>query len=453
MGTQFKKEISEFDEWIAKYPTANYIDAFVNDLNNIVRGKRIPVAEAKKIWSEGLFMPSSLFCLDATGDDLNPCGKGISDGDPDGLWRPIPGTLCDVPWAKEKCGQVLLAHFESDGGISHVDPRAQLARLLDRYKEKGWMPVVALEMEFYLIDPKRDEKGRLRPSLSPANGLPEASKQPYSIADLDLYNEFIRDVARAAKVQGVPASTAITEFSPGQFEINLLHQADPLSACDHAVLLKRIIQNIALHHGFKATFMAKPFPDCAGSGLHMHASLQDEKGRNIFASSAQEGAITLHHAIGGTMALMAESMAYFAPNGNSYRRYQPGAHVARQAGWAVNNRSVACRIPLGPPASRRIEHRLAGADANPYLALAALLAGMLHGLLHQIEPGPPLTGDATNAIGLPTTWWDSLRIAREGKELKQYMGAAYHELYLQAKELEMQRFFAVPTAHEYDWYA
>lgn len=443
---------SEFDQWRALHPDVRYIDAFVNDLNNIARGKRIPIGEVEKIWREGLFMPGSLLCLDATGDDLDPKGHGISDGDPDGIWHPIPGTLSRIPWAREAAGQVLLMHQEVDGSISKLDPRAILVKMAHSYRELGLTPIVAVELEFYLIDPQSDNRGFPLPPLSPGNGLRESSKQPYSIADLDVYQKFVADIAHAASVQNVPASTAITEFSPGQFEINLIHQADILAAADHAVLLKRIIQNIAIQHGFRATFMAKPFLEAAGSGMHVHISMQNRQGQNIFAAKEPEGSIELRHAIGGILASASESMAFLAPNANSYRRYQPGSHVARQASWGVNNRSVACRIPLGPPEGRRIEHRLAGADGNPYLILSSILAGMFYGLENKIMPKPALTGDATREITMPVTWWESLEALRRGTILKTYIGEDYTELYLEAKEREMRRFYDIPTALEYSWY-
>jgi glutamine synthetase len=207
--------------------------------------------------------------------------------------------------------------------------------------------------------------------------------------DLYEFDDFINDLIDICAEQNIPSSAALSEYSPGQFEINLHHIDDPVLACDHAVLLKRAVKAAALQNGMAATFMAKPFAGISGSGLHIHVSLLDEDGNNVFAGSCSDGGFsdTLRHAIGGLGEMMEECMAIFAPNANSYRRFAPNAFVASTPSWGENHRSVALRIPLSSDANKRLEHRVAGADSNPYLVVAAVLAGIHHGISQLCEPG------------------------------------------------------------------
>jgi glutamine synthetase len=366
----------------------------------------------------------------------------------------VAATLAPVPWARAPTAQVLLTMPEQKNQPCLVDPRQLLARLLARFAKRGLAPMVAVELEFYLMDRKRGTLGEPLPPISPATGEPDSSRQLYSIGGLDIYADFVRDVAAAAKLQKVPASTAIAENSPGQFEINLHHDSDALRACDHAVLLRRIIKSVAPKHGFSASFMAKPYLDRAGSGMHVHCSLMDGRGRNVFDDGGDQGTTLLRHAIGGLGATTAEAMALLAPNVNSYRRYRPGSLVPMGTTWGYNNRSVAFRVPTGSAKARRIEHRIAGADANPYLAVAAILAGMLHGIERKLDPGAPATTDVSARIEpkMPFLWHEAIAKMRKAKILPEYLGAEYLALYADAKEAELMKFGKAISPQEYEWY-
>jgi glutamine synthetase len=444
----------ELARFLKAHPDVTQIDAFLPDMNGIPRGKRFPAHEAAKIWSGGVQLPFCLYFLDITGEDLDPGGRSEARGDPDGNAWPVAGTLAPVPWAAEPTAQVLLTMPEQENQPCLVDPRQVLAGLAARFARRGLTPVVAVEMEFYLMDRKRGALGEPLPPISPATGEPDSSRQLYSIAGLDIYADFVRDVASAARVQNVPASTAIAENSPGQFEINLQHEAGAVRACDHAVLLKRIIKSVAPRHGFSASFMAKPYLDRAGSGMHVHCSLVDAKGRNAFDDGGEQGSALLRHAIGGLAATTAEAMALLAPNLNSYRRYRPGSLVPMGTTWGYNNRSVAFRVPTGAPKARRIEHRIAGADANPYLAVAAILAGMLHGIEHRLEPGAPATTDVSAKIDpkMPFLWHEAIARLRKARILPDYLGAEYIALYADAKAAELAKFNNAISPQEHEWY-
>jgi glutamine synthetase len=450
---------TEFDAYLKRHPETVHVDAFLHDLNGNLRGKRLPVEDAAKLWKSGLEMPRCMLFLDPTGDDLNPGERSTGLGDPDGTARPIAGLLAPVPWAEESAAQVLLQMTDPAGDPNHGKPsrycpRAALGGTMAHFARLGLTPVVAVELEFYLFDRDRDPSGMPVPVKNPVTGRTETSKQPYSIEDLDAYGAFIRRVASYARAQAIPAGAAITEYSPGQFEINLKHVADPVAACDHAVLLKRAIKAAARADGHQASFMAKPFLDAAGSGMHIHVSLVDAKGKNLFGEAGAKGETLLRQAIAGLQAAMPESMAIFGGDLNGFRRYQPGHNVPITPAWGHNNRSVAFRIPAGDGAARRIEHRVAGAAANPYLAMAAVLAGMLHGIEKRLTPTAETKGDAGDDAdpNVPFEFTAAIDHLAAAKILPRYVAPDMLDLLRDQKRLEMRKFMGTISRQEYDWY-
>jgi glutamine synthetase len=453
----------DLDAYLEQHPDTVQIDAFVHDLNGRLRGKRLPVADAAKAWRSGIEMPRSLLFLDPTGDDLDPGGRSTSIGDPDGTAVPVPGLLAPVPWLEEPTAQVLLQMSDPPRGAnagqpSLLCPRAALAGTLRRFAELEIVPVVAVELEFYLLAAERGGDGAPRPVATPGAGGAEASKQPYSIDDLDAQGAFLGRVAAYARAQGVPASAATAENAPGQFEINLRHQPDAVAACDHAVLLKRLIKAAARAEGHQASFMAKPFLDAAGSGMHIHVSLTDRAGANLFARAAGEGGVEgdrlLGRAVAGLQAAMPESMAIFGANLNGFRRYRPGFNVPVTPSWGYNNRSVAFRIPAAGGAARRVEHRVAGADANPYLVVAAVLAGMLHGLERQLTPTAEASGDVRGGAdrAIPFELGPALDRLAAAEILPRYIAPEMLALVVDQKRIEIARLTGTISRQEYDWY-
>jgi glutamine synthetase len=454
-----KRPNTALDTYLKRHPQTVHVDAFLHDLNGNLRGKRLPVAEAAKLWESGLEMPRCMLFLDPTGDDLDPGNRVTVGGDPDGSALPIPNLLAPVPWVEEPTAQILLqmtdpARDANAGKPSRYCPRAALMGTLAGFKKLGLTPVVAVELEFYLFDRDRDADGRPVTVRNPVTGQKETSKQPYSIDDLDAYGVFIRRVASYARAQNIPASAAITEYSPGQFEINLKHEADAVAACDNAVLLKRAIKAAARIDGQHASFMAKPFLDAAGSGMHIHVSLVDSKGRNRFGEDDAKGETLLHQAIAGLQAAMPESMAIFGANLNGFRRYQPGHNVPITPRWGHNNRSVAFRIPAGGDAARRVEHRVAGADANPYLVVAAVLAGMLHGITGKLKPTAETIGDAGDDAdpNVPFAFDAALDRFAKAKILPRFINADMLALFADQRRAEMAKFMGTISRQEYDWY-
>ena len=434
------------------------VDLLVPDLSGIIRGKKLAPDAVPAVMRNGLAFCASVFALDATGENVEESGLAMSVGDPDKRLVPADGRLLPVPWTEEPTAQMLMTMVEADGTPFYGDPRHVLERVAARFAELRLKPVAALELEFYLVDGRRAPDGAPLPPASPSSGRRPETVQVYSLDDLDRFAALFRDIRRACAAQEVPAHSALSEYAPGQYEVNLSHVADPVIAADHAVLLKRIVKGVARRHGLEATFMAKPYADRVGSGLHVHLSLLDRSGVNLFAGAGDGDADgmtdALRHAIGGLRATMAESMAIFAPNANSYRRLQPGAYAPLAPTWGVDNRTVALRVPSGPAAGRHLEHRVAGADANPYLALAAVLAGVHHGLVERLDPGPPTDGNAYEKVApsLPSRWTEALARFEEATILPGYFDDAFRRLYAVCKRAEMVKFDSWVSPLEHEWY-
>jgi glutamine synthetase len=348
--------------------------------------------------------------------------------------------------------QLLLTMFAADGTPFHADPRQVLARVLDRFAARGLRPVVAVETEFYLID-RDSPDGRIRPAG--AIGRPRRPDHPqvYGIAQLDDIEPFLAALAAACRAQGLPADTAISEYAPGQYELNLRHRDDAMRAADEAVMFKRAVKAVAAGFGMIATFMAKPFTDLAGSGMHLHVSLLDREGRRLF-EGGEAGDLLLRHAIGGMAATMADGMAIFAPNANAYRRFQVQSYAPVAPTWGVNNRTVGFRVPLGPAGTRHVEHRICGADANPYLALAAVLAGIEHGIEAGIDPGPAVTGNGYAQPAPPIVrQWDTAIDRLDGSAaLRAALGERFVDVFVALKRAEARRFQATVTDLDHAWY-
>jgi glutamine synthetase len=445
---------AQLNALLRSQPDIEFIDALLADICGVLRGKRFPKGGTTHLFENGMQIPQSIYLMDASGEMVNPFGKGIGDGDPDGTAWPIPDTIAPVWGEGPKRAQILMT-LRDDKGIAHpAEPRAALERVLERFGELKLRPVCALELEFYLIDRTRGDGGEPLPPLDPRSGKRERYNSVYGVDDLDRYRGFLTALTDAAAYQNIPVSATSSEYAPGQFEANLRHQANALLAADHAVFLKQIIKAAALSAVFDATFMAKPYPDRAGTGLHVHVSVLDEAGRNIFDDGTPTGSDELRHAVGGMQALMPESMALFAPSLNSYRRFQPDMFAPVNRRWGVNNRSAGLRIPMSPSDARRIEHRAAGADANPYLMLAAILSGLHHGLANKIDPGPAAVGNVSREpdMALPFSLDAALDKLAAGSALASYLGGETVALYGETKRLEAKRFAKIISPAEYEWY-
>ncbi|MFN3936742.1 MAG: glutamine synthetase family protein [Gemmobacter sp.] len=398
----------ELENWLRKHPMVRTIRVAAADLNGQARGKRIPARFADTVLRSGTRFPMSVLNLDIWGEDIDDSPLVFEMGDRDGILRPTDRGFMPMPWLEAPTALLPIWMFREDGRPYEGDPRHALRAVVDRYRARGLTPVVATELEFFLID---DSGKTLQVPPSPRSGKRRKAAETLSIRALDAFDTFFTDLYDACEAMDIPADTAISETGLGQFEINLMHQDDALDAADDTWLFKLLVKGLARRHGFAASFMAKPYPEYSGNGLHTHFSLLDEAGNNVFDDGGPDGSDMLRHAVAGCLAAAADSTLLFAPHANSYDRLVPGAHAPVSICWGYENRTVAIRIPSGSPQARRIEHRIAGGDVNPYLMLAAILGAALIGIEDRMEPPPPVTGNAyadPDLPQVPTNWGEAI---------------------------------------------
>jgi len=451
-----RDDFSNAEAFLAAHPAVRFVDLLLPDLCGVLRGKRIDRSDLPGIYQRGMFLPGSMFALDVLGDTIQATGLGFDEGDADRACVPIPRTLHPAPWMGPGIAQLQVQMLDHDGSPFYGDPRQALGAVLDRFAARGWQPVIAVELEFYLVDVERTAEGHAQPPRSRYTGRRETRTQVNSMADLESVSDILAAIVAACEAQDVPTGAALAECGPNQWEVNLRHIADAREACDQAIRFKRIVKGVAHANGVEATFMAKPYADAPGSGMHLHVSVLDRSGVNVFASDEVLGNDLLKQAAAGLLATMADGMAIFAPNANSYRRLRPELYVPMNATWGYNNRGVAVRVPVSGASDRRLEHRLAGADANPYLVAAAVLAGMLHGIEQKLAPPDPLVGNAytqrLTAPRLPGDWATALERFGESAFLRDWFGERFVKLYELTRRGEMQSFNSRLTALDYSWY-
>lgn len=445
---------SEARRFLDAAPDIKFVDAFLTDINGVLRGKRLPATSAMNLFETGLRLPRSLVGVDIWGADALENGLVLETGDGDGLCAPVGGGLTSVPWADTPTAQVLMMMGEPDGTPFLADPRQLLVDASRRCVERGLFPAAAFELEFYLLSRDTDELGRPLTPKADFSGRRNLDGRMYAMGELDGQAQFFADLYEACDRQGLPLDTAVVESGPGQFEINLQHQDDVVCAADHAVLLRRAIRGVAAKHDALATFMAKPFGALAGNGMHVHMSIKDKAGANLFDDGTDGGSDMLRRAVAGLIKTAPEAMIFFAPHLNSMRRFQYASHAPTRAAWGYENRTAAIRIPTDSGKNRRFEHRIAGADANPYLVMAALLAGTLHGIDGKLAPPAPVGGDAYDAEGpvLPNDWAGALDLFTRGAVLSSAFGELFTRVFAACKRQEIRVSSSRVTDFEYDTY-
>ncbi|MBD9484941.1 glutamine synthetase [Pseudomonas sp. PDM14] len=434
-------------------PDIDMVELFILDANGVPRGKLLHREELLAVYESGRPLPSTILGLSLHGEDVEDSGLVWDVGDIDCRAYPLAGSLVRLPWRRIPTAAVQVSMHPSEGLPAAVaDPRHLLVRVIDQLKADGYHPVMACELEFYLLDQQRDANGRPQPARD-SDGQRPRSTQVYGLRELEQIEPFLADLYAACKQQGIPARTAISEYAPGQVEITLEH-GEALAAMDQAVRYKRLVKAVAHQHGMQACFMAKPFDDIAGTGMHMHVSLADAAGHNLFASDDPAGTPLLRLAVGGMLASLLDSLLLFCPNANSYRRFQANSYAPLAPTWGVDNRTVSLRVPGGPAHTRHLEHRICGADANPYLAAAAILAGIHRGIREQIDPGEPVTGNgyAQAKTLLPTDWLTSLEALENSAWARDALGEEFLRVYLAIKRAEYRQFMGEVGEQDWRWY-
>ncbi len=378
-----------------------------SDLNGQMRGKRVPGSYMLELDKGVVRLPFSVLNVDLWGADIENSPLVFDTGDADGILLPTERGAVPMPWLNSASALVPMALYSDTGKPFAGDPRHALADVLARYDARGWHVVAATEMEFTLVDDSGDTPSA---PISPITGRPLISSAILSVRQLDAFDAYFTALYEACDQMGIPAQTVISESGLGQFEVNLIHQ-DAMRAADDAWLFKALARGLARQHGFAATFMAKPYAEDAGNGMHVHFSVLDTDGNNIFNDGTAKGTPLLRQAVAGCLSAMPACTLIFAPHANSYERLVPGSHAPVSAVWAYENRTAALRIPGGAPAARRIEHRVAGGDTNPYLVLAAILGAAISGIEQALEPPAPISGNAYDIDGVPhllPNWNDAI---------------------------------------------
>ncbi|MEQ8584542.1 MAG: glutamine synthetase family protein [Thalassobaculaceae bacterium] len=436
----------DLEAWIRDHRITE-VECLVSDLSGIARGKILPAQKfLRATRDQGLRLPESIFGQTVTGEyideiDLDPRASDV-------FLRPIAETIRMVPWYAEPTAQVIHDAHYFDGTPVDIAARNVLRRVLDLYAEKGWTPIVAPELEFFLVKVNEDPDYPLEPPVG-RSGRPETARQAYGIDAVNEFDPLFEDVYDYCEAQEIDVDTLIHESGAAQMEINFNH-GEAMALADQTFLFKRTVRQAALDHKVYATFMAKPMQYEPGSSMHMHISVVDsETGRNLFAGEEGENSEFFLNFIGGLQKYVPPAMALFAPYVNSYRRLVPDSDAPVNVHWGVDNRTTGFRVPVSRPESRRVENRVPGADANPYLAFAASLACGYLGLVEKLEPSKPVEGSAYNlAANLPRHLDDALLRLNRSKPLRDVLGQRFVNVLTQVKEEESRAYLQVISAWE-----
>jgi glutamine synthetase len=435
---------NEATAFLSKNPDVQAIDVVMTDCHGIGRGKTIRRHEMEALYLSGRPMPSSLFGQDVAGEDVDATGLVLTDGGGDKRCWPLPGTLGFQPHTNR--GLVLVSMYESDGTPFDAEPRHALMRQIKRARDSGFSPMGAFELEFYLIDKERDAEGHYQPARYLLTGRRPQAHNTMSVDELDEMSPLFEAIYKGAAQLDLPLESLISEYAVGQYELTIRYR-ELARAADDIVIAKRLIRSVARRFGVEACFMAKPFGREAGSGMHLHLSLADDKGKNLFADG-KDGELSplMLHAIAGVRNTIGDSMVILAPFLNSWRRFASTVYSPASDSWGFDNRTTAVRVPTTPGHARHFEHRVAGVDANPYLVAAVTLAAALDGIAAKANPGPPLEGNGEAkgiSKNLPRTWLEAIERLENSAFAKEAMGAQLHQSFVAVKHAEWER-----LAHE-----
>ncbi|MDO1584856.1 glutamine synthetase family protein [Rhizobium oryzicola] len=444
----------EAEEFLARYPQVEGIDIVMTDCHGIGRGKIIRRHELASLYHSGRAMPASLFGQDVAGDDVDSSGVVLTDGGGDKRCWPIPSTLGMMPHTGR--GQVLVSMYNPDGSAFDAEPRHALVRQVERAAKPGFTPMGAFELEFYLIDKERDSSRRYQPARYALNGRHSVQRNTMSVDELDEMSPLFDVIYQGAAHLGLTLESLISEYAAGQYELTIRYR-DLLRAADDVVIAKRLIRSAARRFGMEACFMAKPFGQQAGSGMHLHLSLRNDVGENLYGDQP-DGRLSpvMLQSIAGIRETVGDTMLVLAPFLNSWRRFASVSYSPASDDWGVENRTVALRVPGTPGKGRHFEHRVAGVDANPYMVAAVTLAGALQGIESKADPGPPVEGhlhsDARAHSSLPQSWLDAIDRAEHSSFVRQALGPMLHQAFIAVKRAEYERLALEVSEAEWDLY-
>ena len=441
--------MNELERWVEERGIVE-IECLVPDMNGVLRGKVLPAAKLVRTWRDGsLRLPSSVFAVTVTGEYAGRDDDEQTHRDPDMVLVPDLATLRVAPGMKTPTAFVFADAHHPDATPWASSPRHVLKAVLGLYASLGWRPVVAPELEFYLTSLNPDPDIPLTPPAG-RSGRAESAPQPYGLEAIGEFETIIDGIYEFSEIASLNLDTMIHESGTAQLEINFLH-GDAVALSDQVLVFKRIVRQVALDHGIYATFMAKPMETQPGSAMHLHVSVVDGAGDNLFADDSGADTVMFRHYIGGLQTYLPLVAPLFAPNVNSFRRMRPSHSAPINVQWGEDNRSCGLRVPTSDGANRRIENRLPGADANPYLAIAATLICGYLGVRGGIEPMAPVTGNAYHhARTLPRTLEDALDRFGACDAVRELLGEPFTRAFTCIKETELEAFQGVISSWERD---
>ncbi|MEX1107751.1 MAG: glutamine synthetase family protein [Dongiaceae bacterium] len=437
------------EEWLTER-NIDEVECLVPDISGIARGKILPAQKfLKGIKEQSLRIPESVFIQTVTGEfSEDEEDWVVPDADPDVYLEPDPNTMMVVPWNDEPTAQVVCDAFYNDGKPVDISSRYLLRRIVELYAEKGWAPIVAPELEFYLVQINPDPDIPLVPPIG-RSGRPETGRQSYGIDAVNEFDQLFEDVYDYCEKQEIDVDTLTHEGGSAQMEINFNH-SDPLRLADSVFTFKRTVRHAAMKHNVYATFMAKPLEKEPGSAMHIHQSVLDKRsGKNLFANKDGTDSALFRAHVAGLQRYLPQIMPLIAPNVNSYRRLQPYLDAPINVHWAVDNRTVGLRVPIADRNGRRIENRLAGADANPYLAIAASLACGYVGMIDRLKPTKQIEGSAYRlAHTLPRTLYDALHRFQACRRMREILGDRFMRAIMTVRRGELEAYQRVISSWE-----
>ncbi|SLM61209.1 Gamma-glutamylputrescine synthetase PuuA [Dickeya aquatica] len=425
LQSDFHREVRHY---LMRYPETKHVDIYLNDVNGIFRGKRISV-DALLAVANGCYFPQSIYAMN--GDGHVVCHDPVFSDEPDRLCLPVIGTLRPCAYGSKDNAQLLLSMRDAKGDLYSLEPRAILEKIVGKLQRYGFYPVIAPEIEFYLID----KQSPARPQLG-----------CFHMAVPSRHGPFIEKLENIAEEQHIALAGIVSEAEPGQYELNLPHSHHVVDICERVLALRRLTGIVASEFGYQANFMAKPFSHVSGSGLHFHISLNDAQGNNVFNSQNNKLNTIMKRGIAGLLNMMPASMAIVAPHVNSFRRIRKNLNEPIFNSWGYNNRRAALRIPCSDSNSRRIEYRLAGADANPYLVMATILSGILYGLENMPEDS---LNEAMMVIpDLPLFQQHAIEVFEQNSYLTKSLGDEFSRQWVCCKRSELDAFERKVTQEE-----
>ncbi len=432
-------------DWLKQHQISE-VEVLVPDMTGNARGKFIPAHQFLDMGEPKL--PESIMVQSVTGEYCDEHWELVEPTDTDMILKPDPGSMRVVPWAREPTAQIIHDCYRQDGELHPLSTRNVLRRVLDLYAEAGLKPVVAPEVEFFLVDRNTDPDNVLLPP-SGRSGRRETSRLSYSIDAVAEFEDFVEDMYDYAEAQELKVDTLIHENGAAQMEINFLH-GDPMELADQVFIFKRTVRETAHKHGVYATFMAKPMQSECGSALHVHQSVvRADTGENIFADERGEHTEAFMGYIAGLQHYTPELIAFYAPNVNSYRRLAPDIAAPINLNWGLDNRTTAFRVPESSPEATRVENRFPGADVNPYLAMAATLASGLLGMQRKLKPSKPHQGTAhEDEVEVARTLEEGLRSLGSSPEIREVFDPLFIKAFAAVKRDEFEEFNRVISSWE-----